>query len=212
VTDPVRAGFVDSLARPSGNITGFTDRERSTLGKLPEFMKEVAPQVARVLLMTGTVAGLPPGGSLAPEVASAASSVGLRPIVVDVHSNTGEMEDAIVALAKEPNGGLIIVSGEFIVFHRKLVIELAARHKLPAVYSHPIFARDGGLISYGVDRGDQYRGAAGYVDRILKGAKPADLPVVQPTKFDLVINLTTAKALGLTIPETLLATADEVIQ
>jgi putative ABC transport system substrate-binding protein len=212
VTDPVRAGFVDSLARPGGNITGFTDREGSTLGKLPEFMKEIAPQVARVALITGAVTGVPTGGTLAPEVASAASLVGLRPIVVDVHRNTGEMEDTIVALAKEPNGGLIIVSGEFIVFHRKLVIELAARHKLPAVYSHPIFARDGGLISYGVDRGDQYRGAAGYVDRILKGAKPADLPVQQPIKYHLVVNLRTARALGLTVPQSILLSATEVIE
>jgi putative ABC transport system substrate-binding protein len=211
-TDPVGAGFVDSLARPGGNITGFADRERSTLGKLPAFMKEVAPQVTRVALITSTTTGDVPNYRLALEVESAASSLGLRTIVVDVHSNTGEIEDAIVAQAKEPNSGLIIVSGSFILAHRKLVIELAARHRLPAIYSHLNFARDGGLISYGVDRGDQYRGAAGYVDRILKGAKPADLPVQQPIKYHFVLNLKTAKALGLTIPETLFATADEVIQ
>jgi putative ABC transport system substrate-binding protein len=161
--------------------------------------------------MTSTITGFQ-GESFAPEVASAASSIGLQSIAVDVHSNTGEMEDAIVTLAKEPNGGLIIVAGEFIVFHRKLVIGLAARHKLPAVYSHPIFARDGGLISYGVDRGDQYRGAAGYVDRILKGARPAALPVQQPIKYHFVVNLRTAKALGLTVPQSILLSATEVIE
>jgi putative ABC transport system substrate-binding protein len=211
-TDPVGAGFVDSLARPGGNITGFADTERSTLGKLAEIMKEVAPQVTRVALITSTITGTIPNSGLAPEVASAASSLGLPTIVVDVHGNTGEIEDAIVAQAKEPNGGLIVVSGPFILFHRKLVIELAARHKLPAVYSHLNFAKDGGLISYGVDRGDQYRGAAGYVDRILKGAKPTDLPVQQPIEYHFVLNLKTAKAHGLPVPQSILLRATEVIE
>jgi putative ABC transport system substrate-binding protein len=212
-TDPVRAGFVGSLARPGGNITGFADRETSSLGKLAEFLKEVAPQVTRVALITSTITGSGlDNRPLALEVASAASSLGLRPNIVDVHGNTGEIQDTIVALAKEPNGGLIIVSGPFILFHRKLVIELAARHKLPAVYSHSIYTRDGGLLSYAVDRDDQYRGAAGYVDRILKGAKPADLPVQQPIKYHFVLNMKTAKALGLDIPLKLHAFADEVIE
>jgi putative tryptophan/tyrosine transport system substrate-binding protein len=205
VTDPILSGLVSSLPRPDGNITGFADREPSSLNKLAEIIKEIAPNVTRVGLFTDD-----PYYPSEP-IARAASSIGLRPIIGSVR-DPREIEDAIAALGKEPNTGLIITSNPFVLMHRRLIIDLAARHKLPTIYSVAIYVRDGGLISYGADRSDQYRGAARYVDRILKGEKPADLPVQAPTKYEMVINLKTAKALGLTIPETLLATADEVIQ
>jgi putative tryptophan/tyrosine transport system substrate-binding protein len=206
VIDPILSGLVKSLPRPGGNITGFADREPSSLNKLAEIMKEIAPNVTKVGLFTDD----PYYPSEA--TARAASSVGLRPIIASVR-DPREIEDAIAALGKEPNTGLIITSNPFVLMHRRLIIDLAARHKLPTIYSVAIYVRDGGLISYGADdRSDQYRGAARYVDRILKGEKPGDLPVQLPLKYQLVVNLKTAKALGLTIPETLLATADEVIQ
>jgi putative tryptophan/tyrosine transport system substrate-binding protein len=207
VTDPADRGFVSSLARPGGNITGFADRESSSLGKLAEFMKEIAPQVARVALITSTIANI----RGVQEAGAAASSVGLRHVVAVV-KEPREIEEAIVALGTEPNGSLIIVSDPFVMFHRRLIIELAARHKLPAIYSIADYVRDGGLMSYGVDRFEQYRGAAGYIDRILKGAKPADLPVQLPIKYQLVVNMKTAKALGLDMPPSILMRIDEVIE
>jgi putative ABC transport system substrate-binding protein len=205
VTDPVFSGFVRSLARPDGNITGFANAEPSTLTKLAAIMKETAPNVTRVGLFTWN----PYYPS--EQIIQAVSSVGLRPIVASVQGRRA-IEDAIVALGREPHSGLIIASTPFVVMHRKLIIELASRHELPTVYSNDTWVRDGGLISYSPDRSDQYRGAARYVDRILKGDRPAYLPVQAPVKYKTVINLKTAKILGLTIPETLLATADEVIQ
>jgi putative ABC transport system substrate-binding protein len=206
VTDPIEAGFVSSLARPGGNITGFADRERSSLGKLAELMKEIAPHVTRVALITRDN-----NGADVRLVEAAASSVGLKLIVPQIQ-DPRTMEDAIVAFGKEPNGGLIITSDAFVLFHRKLIIELAARHKLPALYSLADYVRDGGLMSYGVDRIEQYRGVASYVDRILKGAKPSDLPVQLPIKYQLVVNLKTAKALGLDMPLSILMRIDEVIE
>jgi putative ABC transport system substrate-binding protein len=206
VTDPIGFGITSSLTRPGGNITGFTDREIPSLGKLIEIMREIAPNVMTVGFITDN-----PSGSPTQYTVAAASSAGLRPIVAAVQTPR-EIEDAIVALGKQPNTGVILTSGPFTVTHRKLIIELVARHKLPTVYAYNTYVKDGGLISYGPDQSDQYRGAARYVDRILKGEKPADLPVQLPLKYELVINLKTAKTLGLTVPETLLATADEVIQ
>jgi putative ABC transport system substrate-binding protein len=206
VTDPISYGFVSSLTHPGGNITGFTDREISSLGKSVEIMKEIAPNVTTVGFITDF-----PLESPTQYTAAAVASAGLRPIVASVQ-NPRDIEDAIVALWMNPNAGLIITSSPFTLAHRRLIIELATRYKLPTIYALSTYVRDGGLISYGPDQSDQYRGAARYIDRILKGDKPADLPVQLPTKYETVINLKTAKALGLTIPETLLATADEVIQ
>jgi putative tryptophan/tyrosine transport system substrate-binding protein len=169
VTEPILNGLVGSLTHPGGNITGFADKELSSLGKLPQIMKEIAPNVKRV----GLLANLPP---LPNGTVAAAASVNLRPVLTIVHAPR-EIENAMVALGKEPNIGLIIPTSPFMLMHRKLIIELAARNKLPTIYSLAVYVRDGGLISYGVDQNDQYRGAARYVDRILKGEKPADLPV-----------------------------------
>jgi putative ABC transport system substrate-binding protein len=206
VTDPIGYSLTNGLASPGGNITGFTDREISSLGKLVEIIREIAPNI----MTAGFITDSPPAAPTQYTVA-AASSAGLRSIVAPVQTPR-EIEDAIVALGKQPNAGIILTSGPFTVTHRKLIIELVARHKLPTVYAYNTYVKDGGLISYGPGQSDQYRGAARYVDRILRGEKPADLPVQLPIKYELVINLKTAKALGLTIPETLLATADEVIE
>ena len=211
--DPIGSGFVGSLARPEGNITGFSDGEPSARGKLAELMKEIAPSVRRVAILLGPTF-LPITRTPNPnarEAETAASLVGLQPILVPTH-DPREIENAITALAKETNGGLITASNALLPAHRKLVIELAARHKLPAIYSGPIWVREGGLMSYGADQIDQYRGAAGYVDRILKGAKPSDLPVQQPIKYRLVVNVKTAKALGLDLPLSVLVRIDEVIE
>jgi putative ABC transport system substrate-binding protein len=207
VTDPILSGFVSSLARPGANITGFADKEISSSSKLAELMKEIAPNVTRV----GVIVNYSPSSLFARATLAGASSVGLRPVVASAE-DPRDIENLIAALGKEPNAGLIIHTGPFVVMHRKLIIELAARHKLPTIFSRATYVKDGALMSYGPDQSDQYRGAARYVDRILKGAKPADLPVQLPIKYQLVVNLKTAKALGITIPETLLATADEVIQ
>ena len=205
--DPVGAGLVDSLARPGGNATGFMIFEFSVGGKWLELLKQIAPSVTRaaVLRTQGT------GTSQFAAIQTAAPSLRVEVNPINMR-DAGEIERAIAAFARSPNGGLIVTGTATATLHRNLIITLAARHKLPAVYSDRIFVTDGGLISYGPDRLDQYRRAAGYVDRILKGEKPADLPVQAPTKYETVLNLKTAKALGLTIPETLLATADEVIQ
>jgi putative ABC transport system substrate-binding protein len=208
VGDPIGSGFVASLERPGGNITGFADAEASSRGKLAELMREIAPHVTRVaILSTPSVIF----AGLAEAAESAASLVGLRPIRVQAE-NPREIEDAIAGLAKEPNGGLIVVSDPFILLHRRLVIDLAARHKLPAAYGFPIYVKDGGLMSYGPDQIEQYRGAAGYVDRVLKGAKPGDLPVQLPIKYRLVVNMKTSKVLGLDIPLSMLMRIDDVIE
>jgi ABC-type uncharacterized transport system substrate-binding protein len=209
VGDPVGAGFVESLARPGGNATGFTVFEYGMSAKWLELLKEVAPQVTRaaVLRDTAIAAGVGQLGALQ----SVAPSLGvdLRPVGV---RDAGEIERAIIAFARESNGGLIVTAGAGVTLNRELIIRLAARYRLPAVYPYRYYAAGGGLISYGPDNIDQYRRAAGYVDRILKGEKPAELPVQAPTKYELVINLKTAKNLGLDIPTPVLARADEVIE
>ena len=209
VADPVGAGFVDSLARPGGNATGFMQFEYSLSGKWLELLKQIAPGVTRaaVLRDPAITAGI---GQFA-VIQSVAPSVGVEVSPVNVR-DAGEIERAVAAFARSSNGGLIVTASALAVVHRDLIIALAARHKLPAVYYRRYFVTGGGLISYGPDLVDQYRRAAGYVDRILKGEKPADLPVQAPTKYELVINLKTAKALGLDVPPTLLARADEVIE
>jgi putative ABC transport system substrate-binding protein len=209
VGDPVAAGFVDSLSQPGGNVTGFTAFEYSFSGKWLELLKQIAPNVTRTAVLRDSGQG----SGTSEFAAIQAVAPLLRVVVSPVNMrNAGEIDRAVNTFAHSPNGGLIVTSGSGGEVHRELIITLAARHKLPAVYYERFFVAAGGLISYGVDQTDQYRRAAGYVDRILKGEKPANLPVQAPTKYELVINLATAKTLGLTIPETLLATADEVIQ
>ena len=209
VPDPVGAGFVESLARPRGNITGFMQGEYNLSGKWLEVLKQIAPHVTRAaILRHATItAGI---GQFA-VIQSVAPSLGVdvRPLNIGTAS---EIESNIADFARIPNSGLVLTSTPLGVIHRDLVVALAARHKLPAVYSNRALVEGGGLISYGANYVDLYRQATGYVDRILKGEKPADLPVQAPTKYEMVINLKTAKALGLTVPDTLLARADEVIE
>ena len=208
-TDPVGIGLVASLARPGGNATGFLQFEYSLSGKWPELLKQIAPSVTRVAVLRD-----PSLGSSTTQFAviqALAPSLRMEVTPVDVR-DVGEIERAVTAFARGSNGGLIVTSSTKAQIHRELIITLAARHRLPAVYPYRFFITSGGLISYGPDNIDQYRRSASYVDRILRGEKPADLPVQAPSKYELVLNLKTAKALGLTIPETLLATADEVIQ
>ena len=209
VPDPVGAGFVDSLARPGGNATGFIAYEYGLSGKWLEVLKEIAPGVTRAAVIRDPALASGPGQFAA--IQSIAPSLGVEVSPVNVR-DAGEIERAITAFAHSPNGGLIVTGSALVGLHRHLIIALAARHKLPAVYVERTYVAAGGLVSYGSDFLDQYRRAASYVDRILKGEKPADLPVQQPTKYELVINLKTAKALGLEVPPTLLARADEVIE
>ncbi len=209
VADPVGAGFVASLARPNGNATGFTPFEFSISGKWLELLKEIAPGVTRVAVVRD--AAQVSGGAQWGAIQAVAPSLGveLRPVGM---RDAGEIESAVSAFAREPNGGLIATAGLLSVVHQELIVALAARHRLPAVYYYRYFVAAGGLVSYGPDPHDQYRRAAGYVDRILKGEKPADLPVQGPTKYELVLNLKTAKTLRLDVPTTVLARADEVIE
>jgi ABC-type uncharacterized transport system substrate-binding protein len=207
--DPVGAGFVDSLARPGGNATGFMTSEYSVGGKWLELLKQIAPGVTQAAVLRDPTLGS--GTSMFAAIQTAAPSLRVEVNPVNMR-DAEEIERAVAAFARSPNGGLIVPGGGLAVLHRDLIIMLAARHKLPAVYFERFFAAAGGLISYGPDQVDQYRRAAGYVDRILKGEKPADLPVQAPTKYELVINLKTAKALGLDVPPTLLVRADEVIE
>jgi len=208
VTDPIASKFIDSLARPGGNITGFADAETQARGKLAELMREIAPAVMRIAILWAPLQTAP---GLVETAEAAATLVGLRAIRAPVQE-PHQIEEAIVAMVQEPNGGLVIVSDPFTVLHRELIAESAARYKLPAVYGNTIFVEDGGLASYGVDQVEEYRGAAGYVDRILKGEKPGELPVQFPTKYKLVINLKTAKALGLEVPFLMQQRADELIE
>jgi putative ABC transport system substrate-binding protein len=208
-SDPVGSGFVDSTARPGGNATGFMDFEFSISGKWLELLKEIAPSVTRAAVLRDPMLGS--GTSQFAAIQAVASSLTMEISPVNVRDG-GEIERAIATFARSANGGLVVTTGPSALLHRDLIMRLAARHKLPAVYFERFFVAAGGLISYGPDRTDQYRKAAGYVDRILKGEKPGDLPVQAPTKYELVINLKTAKALGLEIPPTLLARADEVIE
>jgi putative ABC transport system substrate-binding protein len=209
VVDPVGAGLVASLARPGGNATGFTSPEYGFAGKWVELIKEIAPGVTRVAVLRDATSSSGIGYMGAVRLAASSFGMELTPVGI---TDAGEIERGVTAFGRASNGALIVTGNTLTMVHRELIITLAARHRLPAVYALPLFANDGGLISYGPDSIDPYRRAAGYVDRILKGEKPADLPVQQPTKFELIINLKTAKALGLEIPPTVLARADEVIE
>jgi putative ABC transport system substrate-binding protein len=209
VVDPVGSGFIDSLARPGGNTTGFTTFDYALAAKWAELLKEIAPTVTRVaVLRDSAVAG---GIGQFAVIQSLAPSIGLDVSVINMR-DARQIEQDITRFASSPNGGLILTGSAPAVVHQKLIVALAAQHKLPAVYYRRYFVTSGGLISYGWDVDDQYRGAARYVDRILKGEKPGDLPVQAPTKYELVINLKTAKALGLSVPQSLLSRADEVIE
>jgi putative ABC transport system substrate-binding protein len=209
VPDPVGSGFVDSLARPGGNATGFLSFEFGISGKWLELLKEIVPSVKRagVVRDSSVTAGIGQWGALQ----SAAPAVGVELHPVDVR-NAAEIEKDVAAVARISSAGLIVTAGPGAALHRDLLINLSARHKLPAVYYERNFVAAGGLVSYGPDFVDQYRQAAGYVDRILKGEKPADMPVQAPTKYELIVNLKTAKALDIDLPPSLLARADEVIE
>jgi ABC-type uncharacterized transport system substrate-binding protein len=209
VADPVGAGLVDGLARPGGNVTGFMLFEYSLGGKWLELLKQMAAGVTRVAVFRD--AGLPSGTGQFAAIQSVAPSLRMEVIPINLR-DAAEIERVVAAFARNPNGGLIVTASGSANVHRDLIVTLAAKHKLPVVYYARFFVAAGGLVSYGPDRVDMYRQAAGYVDRILKGEKPADLPVQAPTKYELVINLKTAKALGLEVPPTLLARADEVIE
>src|SRR5215831_2543268 len=209
VPDPVGAGFVDSMARPGGNATGFTSFDYGLSVKWLELLKEIAPRVTRVGVIRdpNLTAGIGQWGA----IQGAAPAAGMEAVPLNVRE-VAEIERAVAAVARPGNGGLIVTASGAAVVHRELIIALAARHKLPAVYWQRFFVADGGLISYGDDVTEHYRLAAGYIDRILKGEKPGDLPVQLSTKLELVVNLKTAKALGIEVPATLLARADEVIE
>jgi putative tryptophan/tyrosine transport system substrate-binding protein len=207
VIDPVGAGMVASLARPGGNTTGFAVFEYGMSGKWVELLKEIAPGVRRVAVLRDLTIGI---AQLA-AIQAVAPSLGMELSVVGTR-DADEIERAVTAFAGSPNGGLIVTAGSSTAIHRELISTLAARHRLPAVYPFRYYVMEGGLISYGPDSIDPYREAAGYIHRILKGEKPADLPVQAPTKYELVVNLKTAKALGLTIPQSVLTRADEVIE
>jgi putative tryptophan/tyrosine transport system substrate-binding protein len=209
VADPVGAGFVDSLARPGGNATGFMTFEYSTGGKWLELLKQIAPAVTRVAVLRDSATSTGIGQFGAIQTVAPSFRVEVTPINV---RNTSEIERAVAAFARSSNGGLIVAAGGSAVVHRNLIVMLATRHKLPTVYFNRIFVIAGGLISYGPSVIDQYRQAAGYIDRILKGEKSADLPVQAPTKYETVLNLKTAKALGLDVTATILAGSDEVIE
>ncbi len=210
VSDPVGSGFVASLSRPGGNVTGFTAIEGSLGGKWVELLKEIAPQVARVALLFNPAMATYAEYYLHP-FKVAAASLGVEAIVAPVHDSS-ELESVVTTQAREPNSGLIIMPDAFIIGHRAEITSLAARYRVPAVYWSRFFAELGGLISYGPNGVDEYRRAASYADRILKGTKPSELPIQAPIKFELVINLKTAKALGLEVPPSLLARADQVIE
>jgi putative ABC transport system substrate-binding protein len=209
VPDPVGAGFVDSLARPGGNATGFINFEYGISAKWLELLKEIAPSVRRVAVIRDPTLAVGAGQFGAMQAVAPTFGVELSPVNV---RDAAEIERAVAAFASSSNGGLIVTGSALAVVHRALIVTLVARHKLPTVYFERFFVTAGGLISYGPNQLDQFRRAAGYIDRILKGEKPADLPVQAPTKYELAINVKTAKALGLTVPTTLVATADEVIE
>jgi putative tryptophan/tyrosine transport system substrate-binding protein len=209
VADPVGTGFVDSLARPGGNATGFMAFDYDLSAKWLELLKEIVPGVTRAAVLRDSAG--PSGIGQFAVIQSVSRSVGVEVSPLNL-PDAGEIEPALATFARRGNSGLIVTASSLSLVHRELIVALAARHKLPAVYWERVFVAAGGLISYAPDRIDQFRGAAGYVDRILRGAKPADLPVQAPTRYKLIINLKTARALGLEIPPTLLARADEVIE
>jgi len=206
--DPVRLGFVESLSRPGGNTTGFINIEYSFSGKWLELLKQIAPRVTRVAVLRDTTVFS--GDAQLAAIQSVAPEFGVELSPVDVH-DSDKMEQAVTAFAREANGGLVVTASTFATQHRDLIIALAARHRLPAVYPNQFYVTGGGLISYGPVFLDQYRRAADYVDRILKGAKPGDLPVQAPARFQMVLNRTTVKALGLDVPRVVLVRADQVI-
>jgi putative ABC transport system substrate-binding protein len=207
--DPVASGLVARLDRPSGNVTGFASTEASLGGKWLELLSEIAPGLKRAGIMFNP--DLPPASAYMPSLETAARSLKVGPIIAPVRSDV-EIETAIVALGREPRGGLVVISDAFMFTHRAPVISAAARNNVPAAYGFSYFARDGGLLSYGIDLVDNFRRAASYVDRILRGAKPGDLPVQLPVKYEMVVNRKTAKALGLAVPPSILLRADEVIE
>jgi len=210
VADPIGSGFTPSLAHPGGNVTGFTYLEPTTGGKWVGLLKEIAPRTAHVSILFNP-ATAPPLKFYMPSIQAAASSFAIEASSAPVHAKD-EIEGVIAAQARNPGGGLLVMPDVFNDANRELIIALAARLGVPAIYPRPVFAESGGLIAYGADLTEQFRQAAGYVDRILKGANPGDLPIQQPTKFDLAINVKTAKALGLNIPQSMLLLADEVIE
>jgi putative tryptophan/tyrosine transport system substrate-binding protein len=209
VLDPVGVGLVASLRRPGGNTTGFAAYEYGLSPKWLALLKEIAPGVMRAAVFRDPMSA--PQIGLLGGIQSVAPSLQVELSLIDI-GDVDEVERVVAAFAREPNGGQIVFSGAWTLFHRERIITVAARHRLPTVYTHPIFVTAGGLISYGPNPVEQYRPAAGYVDRILKGEKPADLPVQAPTKYELVVNLKTAKALGIDLPASVLARADEVIE
>src|SRR5262245_9511459 len=209
IGDPDGGGFVDSLARPGGNATGFMSYEYTLSGKSLELLKEISPGVTRAAVVRDAAVSIGPAQLGVIQAVAPSLRVDVTPINM---RDAGEIERGIATFADSPNGGLIVTASARAIAHRDLIITLAARHKLPAVYHRSVYVTNGGLLSYGPDFTDQFRRAAGYVDRILKGDKPADLPVQAPTKYELVINMKTAKALGLDVPPALLARADEVIE
>jgi len=211
VSDPIGEGFVAGLPRPGGNMTGFIPQEPALMGKWLELLTQIAPGLKRVAIMFNPDSAPYVESDYVHQFETAARSLKVAPITAPVHSDV-EIETAITSLRNEPGGGLIVMPGVFMNDHRTTTISLAARHNVPAVYSSSDYVRDGGLLSYGPELADFFHRAAAYVDRILRGAKPADLPVQLPTKFEFAINLKTTKALGLTIPPNLLALADEVIE
>ncbi len=211
VSDPVGAGFVDNLARPGGNITGFINFEDTMGGKWLELLKEVAPAITHTIIMFNPDTAPGAGGYFLPSFETAAHKLGVTPNTAPVH-NQSEIEAAIRGLAAQPGGGLVVMSDSFMLVHFEQIRKLAETYKLPAIYGLAARARQGALMTYAPDTADIYGKSAAYVDRVLKGESPSNLPVQVPTKFELMINLKTAKALGLTVPQTLLATADEVIE
>jgi putative ABC transport system substrate-binding protein len=209
VSDPVVSGIVARLDRPSGNVTGFALFEATLGGKWLELLSEIAPGLKRTAIMFNPDAA--PVSTFMPSIEMAARSLKVVPVIAPIHSDV-EIERAIIAVGREPGGGLVVMPDVFMVVHRAPIIAAAARNNVPAVYAHFAFARGGGLLSYGVDPIDTFRPAATYVDRVLRGEKPGDLPVQFPTKYEMVVNAKTAKALGLTVPQSILLSADEVIQ
>jgi putative ABC transport system substrate-binding protein len=207
--DPVGAGFVDSLQRPGGNATGFRVFEYSLSGKWLELLKQIAPDVTRAAVLRDPTS--PTGTGQFAVIQAVAPSLGVDVSVVNVR-DANEIERGVAAFARSANGGLVVTASPFTLIHSDLIVTLAARHKLPAIYWDRVFVPGGGLFSYGVDVIEEHRKAAGYVDRVLRGEKPADLPVQAPTRYDLVVNLKTAKTLGITVPQSILARADEVIE
>jgi putative ABC transport system substrate-binding protein len=210
-SDPVGDGFVASLARPGGNVTGFTNSIASMGGKWLELLKEIAPGIERVAIMFNPASAPSRGSYFLPPFEAAAASIGVKSLAMPLHS-VADIEPAIAALGREPGGGLIVMPDNFTTINRALIIAQAAEQRVPAIYSVRFFATEGGLIAYGADLLDLYRRVPFYVDRILKGAKPAELPVQSPAKFELVINLKTANALGLAVSPLMIARANEVIE